>query len=84
MEDGFQKLEDDTLLIEETSIFPSITRVDLDTEQTAILDRILDPMEPFWHRKFKLKVKINKKSKRPRNADSPKTSPPPKNAKSDE
>ena len=84
IEDGFQKLEDDTLMIEETSIFPSITRVDLNTEQTAILDRILDPMEPFWYRKFKLKAKINKKSKRPRNADSPKHSPLPKNAKSDE
>ena len=59
--DGFQKLEDDTLVIEETSIFPSISRVDLNTEQTAILDRILDPMEPFWHRKYKLKAKINKK-----------------------
>ena len=47
MEDGFQKLEDNTLSIEETSIFPSVTRVDLNTEQTAILDRILDPMEPF-------------------------------------
>ena len=84
MKDGFQKLEDGTFLIEETSIFPSVTRVDLNTEQTAIFDRILDPMEPFWQRKFKIKVRINKKSKRPRNADSPKASPPPKNAKSDE
>ena len=84
MEDGFQKLEDGTFLIEETSIFPSVTRVDLNTEQTAIFDRILDPMEPFWQIKFKIKVRINRKSKRPRNADSPKASPPPKNAKSDE
>ena len=82
--DCFQKLEDDTLMIEETNIFPSISRVDLNTEQTAILDRILDPMELFWYRKYKLKTKISKKSKRSRNADSPKSSPPPKNAKSDE
>ena len=71
-------------MIEETNIFPTITRVDLNNEQTAILDRILDPMEPVWQKKFKNKIRIDKKMKRPRNADSPKASPPPKNAKADE
>ena len=84
IDDGFTIQEDGSLLIEETSIFPSITRMNLNTEETAIFDRILDPMEPVWQKKFKTKIRINKKSKRPRNADSPKASPPPKNAKSDE
>ena len=84
IDDGFKQLEDGSLMIEETSIFPTITRVDLNTEQTAIFDRILDPMEPVWQKKFKSKIRIDKKMKRPRNADLPKASPPPKNAKADE
>ena len=52
-------------MIEETNIFPSISRADLNTEQTAILDRILDPMEPFWSRKYKIKAKISKKKQTP-------------------
>ena len=84
IDDGFKQLEDGSLMIEETSIFPTITRVDLNTEQTAIFDRILDPMEPVWQKKFKNKIRIDKKMKCPRNADSPKASPPPKNAKADE
>ena len=82
--DCFQKLDDGSLWIEEATIFPSISRADLDSEQTAILDRILDPMEVVWSRKYKAKTRINKKSKRTRDGDSPRSSPPPKNAKSDE
>ena len=82
--DDFEKLENGTIEIEEYKIFPSISRPDLNKEQTAILDRILDPMEPIWFRKFKHKVRIIKKSKRSRVGDSPKASPPTKSAKSDE
>ena len=82
--DCFQKLDDGSLWIEEATIFPSISRADLDSEQTAILDRILDPMEVVWTRKYKAKTIINKKSKRTRDGDSPRSSPPSKNAISDE
>ena len=81
--DCFQKLDDGSLWIEEATIFPSISRADLDNEQTAILDRILDPMEIVWSRKYKAKIRISKKSKRTRDGDSPRSSPPPKNAKSE-
>ena len=81
--DCFKKLDDGSLWIEETTIFPSISRADLNNEQIAILDRILDPMESVWTKKFKAKIRLSKKSKRTRDGDSPRSSPPPKNAKSE-
>ena len=83
-EDGFKLEEDGSYNIALASIFPSLNRDEIDTEQTSILDQILEQMKCTWSKKFKTEMTINNKKKRPRTADSPKASPPHKNVKAEE
>ena len=81
---NFKEQDDGNYWIDEDAIFPTIARKDINKEQEAMLDRIVDNLEPIWNSRLKIVTKINKKSKRTRDSDSSIVSPPHKNVKSGE